>query len=46
MKGIIAGEGCVDNSSKNGHYSVHITATIRLERELYTSNWKNIEILR
>ena len=35
MRGIIAGEGCVQNDSKTGHYSVHISASKQEEREIF-----------
>ncbi|MBS3168358.1 hypothetical protein J4216_04490 [Candidatus Woesearchaeota archaeon] len=35
MSGLIAGEGCVSNERENGHYSVHISDSNVLEREIY-----------
>ncbi len=35
MRGIIAGEGCVDYAPKWGHNTVHISATEPEEREIY-----------
>ncbi|HLC85714.1 MAG TPA: LAGLIDADG family homing endonuclease [Candidatus Nanoarchaeia archaeon] len=35
MRGIIAGECCVQNDPKTGHYSVHISAIQEKERQIY-----------
>ena len=44
MRGIIAGEGCVENGTKGGHYRVHITAVNRDERIIYQQCFMKIDI--
>ena len=44
MRGIIAGEGCVQNDKKTGHYSIHLTAMQEIERILFKDCLKAIGI--
>lgn len=37
MRGIIAGEGCINYHPESKHYAVHISATKQEEREIYKS---------
>jgi len=44
MKGIIAGEGCVENEKKWGHFRVHISAKDKEDRDLYQNCLNKIGI--
>lgn len=44
MRGIIAGEGCIQDSPRTGHYTVHISATNPEEREIYKKCLAQLEI--
>jgi len=35
MKGIFAGEGCIESNKRYGHFRVHLTANNKKERDLY-----------
>lgn len=45
MRGIIAGEGCIEISKKDKKYRVHITATKEEERLIYKKCLENLEIV-
>lgn len=44
MRGIIAGEGCVENSKKDKKYRVHISVSKEDEKEIYYQSLKKLNI--